>query len=59
MQSAAVMLERWEDIVADEHWRDGKKVLEISGELNPVEICETIESWLGTDERQEGGKNRL
>lgn len=59
LQSAAVMLKRWEDIVTDEHWRDGKKVLEISGELNPVEICETIESWLGTDERQEGGKSQL
>lgn len=51
LQSAAVMLERWEDIVADEHWRDGKKILEISGEIIPNEICKIIESWLEANER--------
>lgn len=45
LQSAATFLDRWEDIVADTQWREGRRVLEVNGEASLQEVCETTEHW--------------
>ena len=45
LRSATTFLDRWEDIVADTQWREGKRVLEVNGEASLQEVCETTEHW--------------
>ena len=46
LQSAATFLDRWEDIVANTQWREGRRVLEVNGEASLQEVCETTEHWV-------------